>query len=366
MTQSPPPEPKAPGFTTPPGPETGQTGSPQTGDGSVVRGSGRESRKALAFVARLATEFTTVLSLPDLLEHVIRLLGEEMEFDSCAIALIDAHDPDLLTIRATSGLQTSALGQSFRRGTGLGWATIESGAPLIIPDLLADPRAALQLSQRRSALMVPLFVHGKAIGLVNAFRDRAGAFSEAELNLLTVVARYLTGAIEVARLHEQLRELASTDALTGLANRRIFIDRLRSEIERSRRAQCDLSVALLDLDRFKQVNDTYGHAAGDEILLRVAEMLTAGIRAYDLAGRFGGDEFTLLFPQTPRAQAEDVLRRLRPPEIATPDGAGSRVSVGFCWGTAAWPADGEEAEGLLQVADQRLYAMKQERAAQTE
>lgn len=319
------------------------------------------STQALGFLARLATDFTTVLSLPDLLEHVIRVMYEETEFDSCAISLIDTHDPDVLRIRATSGLRNVSRGDAFPRGKGLGWACIESGRPLIVPDMLADPRSYRPQPTIRSGMWAPLVVHGRTIGLISAFRGVPHSFTQTDLNLLTVVARYLAGAIEVARLYEQLKELAAIDSLTGLANRRCFLGRLDSEIARSRRAGHTLSIALLDLDGFKGVNDAYGHIVGDDVLRQVAEALGRTARESDLVARFGGDEFVLLFPESTQAGVVRVLKDLRIPEIPVLNGPGERARIDFSWGAATWPDDGQDSAALLQVADARLYAMKQAR-----
>lgn len=326
--------------------------TPTTGDSA--------SAKALGFLARLASDFTTVLSLPDLLEHVIRVLYEETEFDSCAISLIDAHDPNVLRIRATSGLRNVSRGDAFPRGKGFGWACIDSGRPLIVPDMLADPRSYRPQPAIRSGMWAPLLVHGRIIGLVSAFRGTPNAFTETDLNFLTVVARYLAGAIEVARLYDQLKELAAIDSLTGLANRRCFLERLQGEIARSRRAGYPLSIALIDLDGFKAVNDAYGHIVGDDVLRQVAQALRGAARESDLVARFGGDEFVLLFPESSQAAVQRVLRDWRIPEIPVLNG-GDRATVNFSWGAATWPDDGPEPAALLQAADARLYAMKQSR-----
>lgn len=320
-----------------------------------------ESAKALGFLARLAANFTTVLSLPDLLEQVIRAMYEETEFDSCAISLIDSNNPDVLRIRATSGLQNVWRGEAFRRGQGLGWACIESGRPLMVQDVLADPRTHKRNPAIRSGMWAPLVAHGRIIGLVSAYRGAPDAFTQMDLDLLTIVARYLAGAIEVARLYEQLKDLAAVDSLTGLANRRHFLERLDSEISRSRRRGHTLSIALLDLDGFKGINDAYGHIVGDDVLRQVAQSLGCGVRESDLVARFGGDEFVLLFPESTLTAAQRVLKDLRIPEISVPYMRGVRADVNFSWGTATWPDDGQDSAALLQVADARLYAMKQAR-----
>jgi diguanylate cyclase (GGDEF)-like protein len=318
-----------------------------------------ESERGLTFLARLAAEFTTVLSLTDLLDHVIHVMDEEAEFDSCAISLLTKQNTeDVLVIRAASGLRASVKGNVLARGQGIAWVVIENGIPLLIPDVRADPRWFLRDSRIRSSIYAPLVVHRRPIGVVSAYRETVGGFEASDLTLLTVVSRYLAGAVEVARLHEQLKELAATDSLTGLANRRAFFDRLQAEIARSRRAGSEFCVALLDLDRFKAVNDLHGHAVGDQVLIKVAETLSQAVRQSDLAARFGGDEFILLMPDASRAQAMEMLARLRTVAIPIPDQAGRGIRTTFSWGIAAYPRDGEEPEQLLEVADLRLYAMK--------
>ncbi len=316
--------------------------------------------KALAFLASLATEFTTVLSLPDLLEHVIRVLHDEIGFDSCAISLLEkSNGDDVLVVRATSGLRESARGMLFPRGKGLVWMVMDTGEPVLVPDLHADPRLLRKDPNVRSGIYAPLVIHGRPIGVLSAYRATVGAFKESDLNLLTVVARYLAGAFEVARLHEQLRDLAATDSLTGLANRRAFLDRLVSEIARSRRVGCSISIVLLDLDGFKGINDTHGHFVGDEVLIRVAQALTRSIRASDLAARFGGDEFILLLTETTGIKAAELLAQLRAMDISLPNHEGGSLMT-FSWGIAAFPEDGEDPNRLLQVADRHLYTMKQQ------
>jgi len=165
-------------------------------------------------------------------------------------------------------------------------------------------------------------------------------------------------ALEAARLHEKVRELAATDSLTGVANRRTFFDRIAAELARSHRSGRPLSVALLDLDGFKEINDSYGHSIGDEALVRVAQALSRGMRASDLLARLGGDEFAVLLPESTGNEAEKVLARLCAVAILAPDGRQGELRLRLSWGAVTWPQDGATPEQLLQVADHRLYAMK--------
>jgi diguanylate cyclase len=316
--------------------------------------------KSLSVLARLATEFTAVLKLSDLLEHVLRVLREETGFDSCSLALVDDRNPDFLVIRAASGIRENFLGLAVPRHMGIHGAVMRAGAGLIVPDMHADPRVFRREDRVRSGIYAPLATARSQIGVLSAHSERPDAFTQADLEMLTVVARYVTGACEVAQLHEQLKALAATDSLTGLANRRCFLSRLEEEIVRARRTGRSISVVLLDLDGFKEINDTYGHAKGDEALVRVAEHLARGVRAADLVARFGGDEFVLMMPETEVARVEEILSRAEIPAMPRPEPSGSTggTKMGFSWGAAAYPQDGDSTERLLQVADRRLYEMK--------
>ncbi len=318
----------------------------------------KRTDKALFFLARLATEFTTILSLPDLLEHILRVLREETGFDSCSLALVDNANPDRLIVRAASGLRETFRNLVVPRAKGLHGAVTATGMPLLVPDMQADPRVFRRDPHVRSGIYAPLAVRDRQIGVLSAHRDVVGGFTQADLSLLTVVAKYLAGAIEVARLHEQIRELAATDSLTGLANRRAFLDRVAAEISRCQRKRLKLSLVLLDLDKFKAVNDVHGHSAGDQVLAHVAAALNQICRGSDMAARFGGDEFVLMLPETSRREAESILSRLRQIRVRLPELKELDVTLSYCWGIATFPADGRELEQLIQEADGRLYRMK--------
>jgi diguanylate cyclase (GGDEF)-like protein len=288
----------------------------------------------------------------------MRVLREETGFDSCSLALVDGRSPDFLVIRAASGIRENFQGLAIPRHIGLHGVVMQTGAPLMVPDMHRDRRVFKREERIRSGIYAPLTVGRRQIGVLSAHRERRNAFTQTDLDLLTVVARYLTGAIEVARLHEQLKELAATDALTGLANRRSFFDRLVAELARSRRSGRVVSVVLIDLNGFKAVNDAHGHAKGDETLIRIAESLSRSVRASDLTARFGGDEFVLMFPETMPDRAEEILRRVELLEIPMPGREGGPARLTFAYGIASFPADGDDPERLLQAADSRLYAMK--------
>lgn len=325
-------------------------------------GPGREHpAKALAFLARLATELTAALDLTVLVDEVLPMLRDEVGFESCTVGLVNASNETILLVGA-AGIRSDYRGLEVPRGRGLNWAVVESGQPLYVPDMQDDGRVYRQQIGVRSGIYAPLTVRGRAIGVLSAHRGSVGAFTPEDLNVLTVVARYLAGAFEVARLHEQLRELATTDPLTRLPNRRAILERLHAELSRAHRYDEMVSVALVDFDDFKRLNDTRGHLVGDAVLVAVAEALKARVRAHDVPGRLGGDEFLLLFPQTHREAARPIIDRVRE-VVVTLNGNGTPITVTLSYGLATWPQDGPDVDSLLAAADHQLYAMKRTRAA---
>jgi diguanylate cyclase (GGDEF)-like protein len=318
--------------------------------------------KALSFLARLATELTVVLSLGELVDGTLRMLREEAGFESCSVGVLD-EGRDVLTIVGAAGLRAATKGLTIPHGRSLHWAVVDSPEALYVPDMHGDPRVFHHQDDVRSGIYAPLIVRGRVIGVLSAHRGAVDAFNPEDLQVLTLVSRYLAGAIEVARLYEELRNLASTDDLTRLPNRRAILERFGTELSRALRDAQPLSVAIVDLDDLKRVNDTLGHQVGDAVLVHVADVLRRRIRVHDIAGRLAGDEFILLFPNTDREQAEIILRRLERID-ATGSGALGDRAVTLSWGVATWPDDGAAVDALIAAADHDLYVMKRTRAAE--
>jgi diguanylate cyclase (GGDEF)-like protein len=185
------------------------------------------------------------------------------------------------------------------------------------------------------------------------------------VSLKTVLMDVLssTGLVRVPVIleYEQYKRLqlsAVTDPLTGLYNRRLFAESFEKELNRARRHSLPLSIVMLDLHRFKEVNDKYGHPRGDEVLRAVATTLQKALRTSDSAFRIGGDEFALLLPQTDTAQALAISRRVETVFAEVLNPLELSVSVTMDHGVGTYPQDGEQADQLVRVADERLYRLK--------
>lgn len=177
--------------------------------------------------------------------------------------------------------------------------------------------------------------------------------------LVATIARELGGAVRMATLVEESRRLATTDALTGLLNRRAFLECGRREVARAKRYGEKMSVVLLDVDHFKQINDQRGHAAGDVVLAAVGKLLRGALRTCDIVARWGGEEFVLVLPSTPLAGGDEVAERIRQlmEGADIKDGNGHRVPVTASFGVAVY-APGEELEVLVDRADRAMYLAK--------
>ena len=230
-----------------------------------------------------------------------------------------------------------------------------------------DPAwAALIDSQQdarfRTFCSAPIVVDGATAGAIAAFfrEDRpCGDAQGAQLGLWCNIAAL---ALDRRRLHDRLAYRAQHDGLTDLPNRALLYERLDQEIERASRGRRLLGMLYLDLDGFKQINDTYGHAAGDAVLQEVARRITETVRRGDTVARIGGDEFVVLLPMLSRSEdarqvADKIGQELRKPIQSDHHW----LSVGACAGVAIWPLDGDRPDSLLRFADAQMYGNKRRR-----
>jgi diguanylate cyclase (GGDEF)-like protein len=204
-------------------------------------------------------------------------------------------------------------------------------------------------------------VKGLVYGALSLESSRVSAFDESDLNLLVGFAATATAAIQNARLHAEVQRLAITDALTGLYNRRGLFELGQREVERSRRYKRPLVAIMMDIDRFKYINDYYGHAAGDLVLQTIAKRCSDNMRRIDILGRLGGDEFAFLLPETDMFTASNVAERVRltiseRPVITEETQINVSVSLGVARATSATP----DLEVLFSRADAAMYVAKRE------
>jgi two-component system cell cycle response regulator len=232
------------------------------------------------------------------------------------------------------------------------WST---GAPMLVR-LVDDDLLDLVLPGARNVVVAPVAVDGQDLGVVVA---EWGGGTDARIPTSTVqalaqAAMHTALALRNAQLLAEIERLATRDSLTGLANRRLFDESLHRELARSQRLGTPLSLLVLDVDHFKQVNDTYGHQTGDNVLRSVANALVANTKNFDVAARYGGDEFVVLLPGCSREDALGVAQRVR-------NGIAQQVGdapVTLSAGVASAPDNANDAERLMAAADAALYDAK--------
>ncbi len=240
-----------------------------------------------------------------------------------------------------------------------------SGQPIRVRDAAERDRLTNQPigagpTTVQSVVAVPMIVGGKVIGAISAQSYEPDAYSERHMQLLVAIAEQSGVAVQNARLYEHARVLADHDPLTELLHHRGIQDRLSIELKRAQRSDGRLALLMIDVDKFKIFNDTYGHPAGDRVLTTVATALRRVARETDIVGRYGGDEFCAILPDTDEDAALKFAGRLvaevnrRPFEIED----GRTVPIDLSIGVAVFPDDAQRREDLIQAADESLYVKK--------
>lgn len=247
-------------------------------------------------------------------------------------------------------------------GQGIAGAAARLGRPVVWPGDDVAPAPEEPAAGVSTAVAVPLRPGGHTFGVLAFYgRQSARPFTPDEVEALSILARQLETPIDRSFLYDEATRLSLTDGLTGLSNRRHFDLRLEAELSRAVRFSETFTVVLTDVDRYKPVNDTYGHQAGDTVLVELAGRLAASVREVDLVARFGGDEFALLLPKTGLAGALRLGDKMRTAVASQPFRFdGESVNLTLSAGVAAYPEHGSSGKDLVAAADAALYRAKRE------
>ncbi|MBA3534528.1 MAG: diguanylate cyclase [Ardenticatenales bacterium] len=317
----------------------------------------------------VARAITALDNLATALQQVVDSAAAALQADRVTILILD-QSAQQITHRAAGGPGASQVVAISYEETvqGLtGWV-LRTAQPVLSAQTEPDARESLLVQQRRAAtacgaiMVVPLRHRAQVLGTITAInRPKQPVFGSTDLALLTAVANQAGAAIANVQLFAQVQHLAITDSLTSLYNRRGFFLLGEREIERARRLEAPVAVVMLDIDHFKRINDTFGHAAGDQVLQSVAAQCQGIVRQADLLGRLGGEEFAVLLPTTTLATAAEVAERMRALVAERPVVIEeATIPVTISLGVAE--ARGREADlaTLLAQADAALYRAKTE------
>jgi diguanylate cyclase (GGDEF)-like protein len=328
--------------------------------------SERRQRKLAETLRAANIALTQILDLNRVLEALLLYLEQLVPYDGANILLMG--EDDQIEVRAVRGYDgmidpeslrsliiTPSQLRTFR-------TILSSKRSLLIPDTAEYPDWVLGLGTDfiRSWMGVPLLARGKIIGVYSIDSRTPGTFTEDHLRSAEALAAQGAIAIQNAQLFGDVQRLAITDALTGTNNRRNFLDLAQREFNRARRFNRPLSLIMLDIDHFKKVNDTFGHSSGDQVLRTLTQRVLDNIREIDVLGRYGGEEFMILLPETEDVAARRVAERLRKSVIASPfETDQGPIPVTVSLGVVTTDAQVDELDDVIHQADMVMYKAKQ-------
>jgi len=336
--------------------------------GQVSDGENDHSRKSaqqLADEAETLRQASAVvlqaLDLQEAIRRILEQLAHVLPYDSASVQLLEESELEIVGGRGWDD-PDAVIGMRFSiPGDNPNTKIVQEHTPVVLRDA---PQAYSEFRKPphdhiRSFLGVPLIVRERLIGLLAIDAREPNYFTDDHVRVASAFADQVAIAIENAQLYNDLQELSQTDPLTGLHNRRGLVELGRRELERARRFGHALSLLMFDLDRFKGINDMYGHGVGDDVLVAIADRCHRNLREVDILTRYGGEEFVALLPETDLASAHEVANRLRQEVEGQPfeTEAGSLV-VTISVGIAAWRPAINDLDELLEQADAALYEAK--------
>ncbi len=312
----------------------------------------QEHLQVLTTLQSISRAVTSSLDLDEILHNVIQLLKDSFGYTYLGIYLLEG---DTLHLGAQLGYPEDMLIPEIPITRGVVGRTARTKETQLIRDVEADSEFLRGSYEVKSEVAVPLLKEDQVLGVLNVESNRHRPLDENDVNLLNALAGSVAIAIDNARLHAEVKQMAMTDVISGLANRRAFDEILEAEITRATRYHQPLSLIILDLDSFKEYNDRWGHPAGDVRLREVADLLRLNVRDPDVAARYGGEEFAVILPNTSKAGAIRLAERLRrsAAKSAPQKNADNFPVPGYTLslGVATLPDDAISLEELLLMAD---------------
>ncbi|MBA3775742.1 MAG: EAL domain-containing protein, partial [Betaproteobacteria bacterium] len=317
-------------------------------------------------IAKFGQQALASTDLDELINQAAKVIDEGLNAGFCVILQL-APDGHSLVVKSGSGWSEGWIGRHLTEtGPDSQYSfVLASRDPVIVKDFLQEARFKPSTMLTAHAIVngIDLRIAGASgpYGLLGAYSREGATFTSASVDFLQSVANVLTTAIDRKNADQKVAYLAQFDALTGLPNRNLFRDRLAQTLTQAERNGWQVGVVFLDLDDFKDVNDTCGHAAGDKLLTLVAHRLQQSVRSGDTVGRLGGDEFGIVFSNVAEAAdanlvAQQVVAALERPFLLD----GEEIQIGASLGISLYPADGAGPEVLLKNADTAMYRAKEQ------
>ena len=324
---------------------------------------GRGAGTAPGTEERVTVDLSKDPRAQDLVASIFRVATELVRGERASLLLRDDQTMDFVVARAVGLAEDVQRQIRVRSGEGIAGHVVASKRSLLVRAAADMPPSTRTGSYRsESFVSVPVLVDDETRGVLNvADRPDGSAFEEHDLQTLEILAGHIGACLVQQEQGEALQRLAETDPLTWLFNRRHFDKRLEAEADRAVRAEHLLALLMIDVDKFKTINDRLGHRVGDQVLKGVASAIKQAVRLYDVPTRYGGDEFAVILPEADTDVAARVARRIfeKLEAIALPgEMRDAGMQIGLSIGVATFPRPLGDASSLVEAADAAMYKAK--------
>ncbi len=315
-----------------------------------------EQRRArhLAFLNSISKMAISSEDAEQMMASIVREIQKNFRYDHIGIGIMD-YAAKGIEIKAEAGTTSQTLGRRIALGSGVLGKVARTGVSALVQNAGPGQLAGV-LPESRAVLCLPIRYGDTLLGVLNVESREENAFAPQDVLILNTLADLLATALHNSFVFQKLQQQSITDGLTGIKTRRFFWEALSSEWKRASRSGRPFSVVLIDLDKFKEVNDSLGHLEGDLVLARVGRLLEQKCRQSNVVARYGGDEFVILMPETGIEQAQALAERLRLWLATDPMLEEHHITGSF--GVASFPVHGFSMEDLIRVADAGMYVAK--------
>lgn len=328
----------------------------------------KQNNQDLTLLFEIGREMTQNLGIREIIDGLIKKMASFPGMDIFNVALIDDDNKNItLNVYHPASQSTKSVRIPIRMEYGILREVIERKELTYRPDYsFSNIPGALQdifeipVQDLHSVLGIPLFRENQVIGLISVISTQVDALNKQQIQLLETIASQVSVYFHNVFMYDRMKELAIIDELTGIYNRRFFYIAANKEINRSIRYKKDLSFVLIDIDHYKEVNDHYGHLAGDKVLQRITQVIQKELRTSDVFARYGGEEFLILLSDTSGNAAFEVAERIRKKvEALRVNYDEEEISVTISLGVTRLTKDRSSLHEIMAVVDQALYSAKQ-------